>query len=53
MKYPSVFLTILLVWMVIATLAISLKNTGLTFNLYLAAMFFSVITFFIGFWRNQ
>lgn len=53
MKYPSVLLTIVSIWLVVDLLAITLNRTVLTFNLYLATVIFSVILFFVGFWRNK
>lgn len=53
MKYPSVFLSVVFVWLVVDSIAIVMKNTTLSYQLYLAAMVFSVVMFLIGFWRNR
>jgi len=53
MKYPSVFFTILFVWLVIDVVALFMNQTRLTLDLYYWAIVFSVVTFLIGFWRNK
>ncbi|MBI3980723.1 hypothetical protein HY345_01875 [Candidatus Microgenomates bacterium] len=52
MKYPSVFLSILGVWIIVDILSLSLTPT-LTFSLYLFTTIFSLLIFLIGFWRNK
>ena len=54
MKYPSVFLAILFVWITVVSLAVILNDKTLTFNLfYLSLIAFTIIIFIIGFWRNN
>gem|GEM_PF-956901 len=53
MKYPSVFFTVLLVWLMIDIIGITVGIRSLTFHLYFLAIIFSVILFLIGFWRNK
>jgi len=53
MKYPSVFLTLLVVWIVVDSIALSVADKNLTLNLYFAAIIFSTVLFLIGFWRNK
>ncbi len=53
MKYPSVFASVVFVWLVVDVVAIVLGQQLLTYRLYLSAMVFSTIIFLIGFWRNQ
>ena len=53
MKYPSVFLSVVFVWVVVDSVAFAVAKTSLTYQLYLAAMVFSVVMFLIGFWRNK
>lgn len=52
MKYPSVFLAILFSWIVVLCISFAFRDTKLAFDLYLATLVFSVVLFFIGFWRN-
>ena len=53
MKYPSVFLTVMAVWLIVDTLAVALGESVPTFDLYLATILFTIAIFFIGFWRNR
>lgn len=53
MKYPSVFLSVVFVWVVVDSVAIAMGSTALSYQLYLATIVFSVVMFLIGFWRNK
>jgi len=53
MKYPSVFFALLFAWIAIIIVALWLNNHTLTYQLYIAAILFSVVMFVIGFWRNR
>ncbi len=53
MKYPSVFLSVVFVWLVVDSVAMAIARRSLTYELYIAAIVFSVVMFLIGFWRNQ
>lgn len=53
MKYPSVFLSVVFVWLVVGSVAMTMGRTSLSYELYIAAIIFSVVIFLIGFWRNQ
>ncbi len=53
MKYPSVLLSIIFVWFVVDVVAIAIGRTELRYQLYLAAILFSIVVFVIGFWRNR
>ena len=53
MKYPSVFLSVVFVWMVVDSVAIMIGRNSLTYQVYIAAIVFSVVIFLIGFWRNK
>jgi hypothetical protein len=53
MKYPSVFISVAVVWVVVDVLAAVFHEQNLIFQLYLSSLFFSVALFLIGFWRNK
>ena len=53
MKYPSVFLAILFIWISVVLLAIFIDESSTTYSLYITGVVLSVILFFIGFWRNK
>lgn len=54
MKYPSVFFSVVFVWVVIDGVAMTMgRGAPLTYELYIAAIVFSVVMFLIGFWRNK
>lgn len=53
MKYPSVFLSILVIWISVILLAVLLDDSDMTFRLYLTGVLLSLILFVIGFWRNK
>ena len=53
MKYPSVFVAVAVVWIVIDVLAAVFGQTNLTYTLYFCALIFSLVLFLIGFWRNK
>ena len=53
MKYPSVFFSVVFVWLVVDSVAITMSRSSLTYELYIAAIVFSVVMFLIGFWRNK
>lgn len=53
MKYPSVFFSVVFVWLVVDSVAIAIGRTSLAYELYIAAIVFSVVMFLIGFWRNK
>lgn len=53
MKYPSVFLAILLVWISVVVLAIYKGDSDLTQSLHTLLIIFTIAMFLIGFWRNK
>ncbi|MBI3559586.1 hypothetical protein HY087_00465 [Candidatus Gottesmanbacteria bacterium] len=53
MKYPSVFFSVVFVWLVVDSVAMAIARRSLTYELYIAAIVFSVVMFLIGFWRNK
>lgn len=52
MKYLSVFITILLIWIAVILMAVSRHNTANVYELYLAVMVCTVALFLIGFSRK-
>lgn len=49
MKYASVFLTILMIWVAVILIALTRHNTSEIFQLYIATMASTIILFLIGF----
>lgn len=49
MRYASIFLTILLIWVAVILMAITRHTASEIFELYLAVMACTVILFLIGF----
>jgi hypothetical protein len=52
MKYASIFVTILLVWIAVILMALTTHNETQIFELYLAVIANTVILFLIGFARR-
>ena len=49
MKYLSIFVTILFIWVAVILMAMTRGNTSEIFQLYIAAMVSTVTLFLIGF----
>jgi hypothetical protein len=49
MKYVSMFLTILLIWVAVILMALTRNSSHDIFNLYLIVMICTMVLFFIGF----
>jgi hypothetical protein len=52
MRYASIFVTILLIWIAVILMALTTPNPNEVFQLYLAVMVSSLILFLIGFARK-
>ena len=52
MKYASIFATIVLIWIAVVLMAVTRKEAGEIFELYLAAIFSTLALFVIGFSRK-
>ena len=53
MRYASIFLTILIVWIAIVTIAIIANDTATTLSLYYLTTGFVAILFLFGFKRRK
>ena len=53
MKYASIFVTILLVWIAVILMAFVVKDSGDMFKLYIALILFTLTLFIIGFGKNK
>ncbi len=49
MKYASIFFTILLIWLAVILMALTHNDSTQIFELYLTAMFSTLVLFLIGF----
>jgi hypothetical protein len=52
MRYASIFVTILLIWVAIIIMAMTRHESGEIFELYLGAVVCTLILFIIGFARK-
>lgn len=53
MKYASIFLTILLVWVAVILMAFVVHDAADMFKLYVALIVFTLTLFIIGFGKNK
>lgn len=53
MKYASIFVTILLVWIAVILMAFVVNDPGDMFKLYIALIIFTLTLFIIGFGKNR
>ncbi|MFO0971205.1 MAG: hypothetical protein U0520_02525 [Candidatus Saccharimonadales bacterium] len=53
MKYASIFITILLVWVAVILMAFVVHSPGDMFKLYIALIIFTLTLFIIGFGKNK
>lgn len=53
MKYASIFITILLVWVAVILMAFVVNDSGDMFKLYIALIIFTLTLFIIGFGKNK
>lgn len=53
MKYASIFVTILLVWIAVILMAFVVKEPGDIFKLYIALIVFTLTLFIIGFGKGK
>ena len=53
MKYASIFITILLVWIAVILMAFVVKDAADMFKLYIALIIFTLTLFIIGFGKNK
>lgn len=53
MKYASIFITILLVWVAVIFMALVVNEPGDMFKLYIALIIFTLTLFVIGFGKNK
>jgi hypothetical protein len=53
MKYASIFITILLVWIAVILMAFVVNDSGDMFKLYIALILFTLTLFIIGFGKNK
>lgn len=53
MKYASIFITILLVWIAMILMAFVVHDAGDMFKLYIALIVFTLTLFIIGFGKNK
>lgn len=49
MKYASIFVTILLIWVAVILMALTTADSSEIFQLYLATIVSTFVLFFIGF----
>lgn len=52
MKYLSVFITILLIWVAVILIALTRNSSSEIFQLYLALMVSTILLFLIGFGKK-
>ncbi|HSX23581.1 MAG TPA: hypothetical protein VLE74_00575 [Candidatus Saccharimonadales bacterium] len=52
MRYASIFLTILLIWVAVILMALTRHSASEVFELYIAVMVCTVMLFFIGFGKK-
>jgi hypothetical protein len=52
MRYASIFLTILFIWVAVILMALTRRDAGEVFQLYLAVMVCTVALFLIGFGKK-
>lgn len=53
MKYASIFITILLVWIAVIMMAFVVNDPADMFKLYIALIIFTLTLFVIGFGKNK
>lgn len=53
MKYASIFITILLVWIAVILMAFVVNGPGDMFKLYIALIIFTLTLFVIGFGKSK
>ncbi len=53
MKYASVFITILFVWIAVVLMSFFVKDAGDMFKLYIGLIIFTLALFIIGFGKNK
>ncbi len=53
MKYASIFVTILMVWVAVILMAFVVENPGDMFKLYIALIVFTLTLFVIGFGKAK
>lgn len=53
MKYASIFITILLVWIAVILMAFVVHDSNDMFKLYIALIVFTLTLFVIGFGKNK
>jgi len=52
MKYASIFITILLVWIAVVLMAFVVDDSGDMLKLYIGLIMFTLVLFIIGFGRK-
>lgn len=52
MKYASIFVTILLVWIAVVLMAFVVSDSGDMLKLYIGLIMFTLVLFIIGFGRK-
>lgn len=52
MKYASIFITILMVWIAVILMAFVVNDAGDMFKLYVALIIFTLTLFIIGFGKK-
>lgn len=52
MKYASIFITIVLIWLAVILMAVTREETGEVFELYITAIISTLALFLIGFARR-
>lgn len=52
MKYASIFVTIVLIWIAVILMAVTRPSSGEVFELYVSAIISTLILFLIGFTRK-
>ena len=53
MKYASIFITILFVWIAVILMALFVSDSGDMFKLYVALIVFTLTLFIIGFGKGK
>lgn len=53
MKYASIFITILFVWIAVILMALFVNDPGDMFKLYVALIVFTLTLFIIGFGKGK
>lgn len=53
MRYASIFITILIVWIAIVSISAIAGDTEITFDLFRLTTAFTLLLFLFGFWKRK